>query len=395
MPIPAVSQSPVGQEFVQNPYPFYDRVRSMGDFVFWTEFEMPMATTHEAVSAVLRHRKLGRQCPADQKNPVPKGLEPFYDLEQNSLLELDGPAHTRLRGLLARSFIRAQISSLAPEISMVADRLIDGFPTGPFDLIDLYARHLPVIIIARLLGVPEDRSDQLLEWSNAMVSMYPARRNKDIETAAATASTEFSEYLRTVIEERRSNPKDDLLTQLIRAEESGDKMNMDELVSTCVLLLNAGHEATVHSIGNAVRNLIDFDNRALALQPEHIENTVEECLRYSPPLHMFTRCVYEDVSILDEDFKAGDQIGCLLGSSCRDDAVWPDSNVFDPFRASRLNTAFGAGVHFCLGAPLARLEMQIALPILFARCPNLKLVEPPRVADLYHFHGLQKLMVSL
>jgi unspecific monooxygenase len=159
--------------------------------------------------------------------------------------------------------------------------------------------------------------------------------------------------------------------------------------------LNAGHEATVHSIGNAVRNLAGHKLRHEALEPERITYTVEECIRFEPPLHMFTRHVYEPVTIMDVAFERGDEIGCLLGSACHDDAIWPDADRFDPFRDILANTAFGAGIHFCVGAPLARLEMQIALPALFSRCPELRIVQPPQVADLYHFRGLERLMVTV
>ena len=194
---------------------------------------------------------------------------------------------------------------------------------------------------------------------------------------------------------RTREPGDDLISELITAEEDGDRLSTDEMISTCILLLNAGHEATVHSLGKAVRHLASYPKRHDALCPEQIERTVEECLRYDPPLHMFTRHVYTDTTIRGVRFSAGDEVGCLLGSACRDDAIWPDGEVFDPFREVRSNMAFGAGIHFCVGAPLARLEMQVALPILFARCPSLRVVEEPRIANLYHFHGLERLTVSV
>ena len=172
-------------------------------------------------------------------------------------------------------------------------------------------------------------------------------------------------------------------------------MSEDELISTAILLLNAGHEATAHTLGNAVPLLLRFPGRAEALAPESVAGTVEECLRYKPPLHLFTRYVYEDTEIDGRTFSKNQKIGCLLASACRDDATWPDGNVFDPFRARRPHTAFGAGLHSCVGAALARLELKIGLPVLFARCPELAIVEAPEVADLYHFHGYERLTVTL
>lgn len=353
-----------------------------------------MATTHEAVNRVLKSKKMGREVPVDRRGPVRPGLEPFYAIEDHSMLELEPPRHTRLRALVLRAFTRSRISEMAPEISMIADALISEFPGGPFDLLEAFARQLPVIVIARLLGVPEAMAPQLLNWSNDMVAMYQSRRTEAIEDRAAAAAGEFADFMRSYVEERRSTPGPDLISELIAAEEDGEKLSSEELITTCILLLNAGHEATVHSIGNAVRQLAQHPRLHEAMQPERIEFAVEECLRFAPPLHMFTRHVYEPVEIMGSRFEPGDEVGCLLGSACHDDAIWPDGDRFDPFRDIIKNTAFGAGIHFCVGAPLARLELQIALPALFSRCPDLRIAEPPRIANLYHFHGLERLMVE-
>lgn len=366
----------------------------MGDFVFWDDFKMPMAVTHQAVSDVLKSKSMGREIPVEKRTEIRPELQAFYDIEAHSMLELEPPIHTRLRGLVLRAFTRRSIQALAPEISQISDQLISAFPDEPFDLMQHFAKKLPVVVIARLLGVPQSMGDQLVDWSNRMVAMYQARRTPEIEVDAAEAAREFADFIRTHIDQKRANPTDDLISQLIAAEEDGQRLSTDEMVTTCILLLNAGHEATVHTIGNSVRQLLKHGARHDVLEPELIENTVEECLRFDPPLHMFTRHVYEPVTICDIAFKPGDEIGCLLGSSCRDDAVWPDGDVFDPVRAPRKNTAFGAGIHFCVGAPLARLELQIALPVLFSRCPKLRTTEPPRVANLYHFRGLERLMVT-
>ena len=390
----SISQSPTDAEFVQDPYPFYKHARSLGDFVEWTDYGMTMATTQAAVSAVLKHPHLGRPAPEEDRTPSPAHLTSFYRVEANSLLEREPPDHTRLRSLVLRAFTRNRILHLAPEISRIADELIDAFPDGPFDIIDAYARPMPIRIICRLLGVPEDMGDQLQAWSNDMVAMYQARRDMAAELRAEASSTAFTDFMHRYIEKRRKAPRQDLLSDLIAAEQDGEKLSTDELIATCILLLNAGHEATVHAIGNSIRHLTEYPEKQLAIGPDHIAGTVEECLRFDPPLHMFTRYVYQDVGILGQQFRRGDKIGCLLASACRDDAVWPDGETLDPFRAVRTNLSFGAGIHFCVGAPLARMEMQIALPALFSRCRSLKLAEEPRIADLYHFRGLERLIVS-
>jgi cytochrome P450 len=227
-----------------------------------------------------------------------------------------------------------------------------------------------------------------------MVGMYQARRTRAMEDAAAGAAADFAAFLRAYVEERRTRPADDLITHLIAAEEDGERLTTDELITTCILLLNAGHEATVHTMGNGVKALLESGAPDAALDADRIEGTVEEILRFDPPLHLFTRFAYEEVELFGHGFRRGDRVGCLLAAANRDPEAWPEPARFDPFRSVRTNLAFGAGLHFCVGAPLARLELQVALPILFARLPGLRLAGAPVYANLYHFHGLEHLRVA-
>ncbi|MDQ2088385.1 cytochrome P450 [Marimonas arenosa] len=380
-------QSPSDPGFVQNPYPFYARARAAGELVYWVDYGLVCATSHAAVHALLRDRRLGRECPAELAPEIPPHLAPFYALEAHSLLELEPPRHSRIRRLLTRTFTSARIAVLAPEIKALAHALIDTFPEEPFDLLSGFATPIPIRIICRLLGVPEEMAAQLLAWSHAIVGMYQARRTRAMEEAAAGAATDFAAFMRRYIDRRRRDPRDDLITQLITAEEDGVHLTTDELITTCILLLNAGHEATVHSLGNAVKTLLDHG------KPPITEATVEETLRFDPPLHLFTRHVYEDATVFGHRFARGDQVGLLLAGANRDPAQWPDPDRFDPARPIVTNHSFGGGIHFCIGAPLARLEIRIALATLFQRCPGLRLAEPPRYADTYHFRGLTRLMV--
>jgi cytochrome P450 len=384
------SQSPADPAFVQNPYPFYDRARASGDLFWWSDYGMACAVSHRAVSAILRDRRLGRETPAELRQPVPEALRPFYDIEDHSLLEVEPPRHTRLRGLVLRAFTSRRIGNLGPDITGLSHALIDAFPAPgvDFDLLDAFARPLPVTIICRLLGVPESHSADLLRWSNAMVSMYQARKTPEIEAGAATAASDFTAFLTDYIGHKRNHPADDLITQLIAAEEDGETLSTAELIATCVLLLNAGHEATVHTLGNGVAALLAHGPCAIT------GPCTEEILRYDAPLHMFTRWVYEDVTLFGHAFHRGDRIACLLGAANRDPLAYADPNRFDPTRSGPPHTSLGAGLHFCVGAPLARLEIQIGLDALFTRCPTLRLVEEPRYADLYHFHGLERLIVT-
>ena len=382
-----ISQSPTDPDFVQNPYPFYDRVRAVGDFFWWNEYNMACAVSHQTVHAVLRDRRMGRECPAELAPDIPPHLQPFYDVEAHSMLELEPPRHKRLRALVLRAFTSRTIAGLAPDIRALCHKLIDEFPDQPFDLLTAYAQPVPVVIISRLLGVPEDRADDLVRWSNAMVAMYQARRTPQIEADAIAATNDFVSFMRGYIAKRRKTPTDDLISTLIAAEADGERLSEDELITTCILLLNAGHEATVHTLGNGTKTLLQHGVSQIT------DASVEEIIRYDPPLHMFTRWVYEDVTIGDHTFKRGDQIACLLAAANRDPVAYPDPKRFDPARKGAQNTSFGGGIHFCVGAPLARLELKIALEVLFERCPNLTLAGTPQYGDVYHFHGLEQLMV--
>jgi unspecific monooxygenase len=221
-----------------------------------------------------------------------------------------------------------------------------------------------------------------------------AGRSREMEHRAVAATEAFVAFLRGYVDERRARPADDLITQLIAAEMEGEKLSTDELISTCILLLNAGHEATVHTIGNGVKTLLETRTPLTALAPDNVDATVEEILRFDPALHMFTRHAYEDIDVMGHTFHRGDQIGLLLAAANRDPGVWGAPDRFNPARPVKPLATFGAGLHFCVGAPLARLELQIALPILFRYCPQLALAQSPRYADVYHFHGLRDLLVT-
>ncbi|MEQ5868807.1 cytochrome P450 [Sagittula sp. NFXS13] len=386
-----LSQSPTDPAFVQDPYPFYDRLRAGGDMAFWTEYDMPCAVSHRAVSSLLRDRRFGREIPPELAQPIPDHLVAFYSIESHSMLELEPPRHTRLRGLVTRAFTSRRVAALEPDIARRTHALIDALPEETADLIPTLCQPLPVEVICTLLGVPDSHARDLLRWSNAMVAIYQARRDRAVEDAASAAAAEFTAFLTDLIAHRRKRPTDDLLTHLIAAEEEGDRLSTEELIATVVLLLNAGHEATVHTLGNGLARLLADGHR---VSPENAVQTVEEILRHDPPLHMFTRYAYEDVTVFDHSFKRGDQVALLLGAANRDPDLWPDPHRFDPTRTAQQNTSFGAGLHFCVGAPLARLELTTALPILFDRLPDLRLAKAPSYANLYHFHGLEALHVT-
>ncbi|MEM8578480.1 MAG: cytochrome P450 [Pseudomonadota bacterium] len=372
-------QSPHDPVFVQDPYPAYAEARARGPALFWQDYEMPAVFDHAGVHALLRDRRLGRAAPRD----VPAHLQAWDALEQWSLLELEGAAHRDLRGRVLRAFTSARVAHLAPEIEGIARDLISDFPNGPFDLIGAYCTGLPVRVIARLLGVPEAAGPDLLRWSDAMVAMYQAGRTRAVEDAAESAAQEFTAFLRSHIARKRAAPGHDLISNLAAQPDLSEAA----LIGTCVLLLNAGHEATVHTLGNAVRAIV------AAGRPPITDALVEEVLRYDPPLHVFTRHVYEPVDVPGGTLQPGSQVALVLGAAGRDPAICADPDRFDPQRPAP-HLAFGGGIHFCLGAPLARLELKIGLTALLHAHPHLRLTEAPHYADSYHFHKHDRLMVE-
>lgn len=393
-----LSQSPTAPDFVQDPYAFYTRARAAergGGLPFWDDYAMAAAFTHASVQGILRDRRFGRTPPEGSAPVIPPALAPFYDIEAHSMLELEPPRHTRLRAQVLRAFTSRRINAMAGEVETLCHTLIDGFPVGDFDLLPAYATPIPVIIIARLLGVPERDADRLLLWSNAMVQMYIAGRSPTMEAEAVAASCAFSAYLSDYIDVRRNDPRDDLITALIAAEDAGEKLSRAELISTCILLLNAGHEATVHGLGNAVSCLLAHGDAPAQCSTKTAARSVEEVLRYDPPLHKFTRYAYEDMEVFGHRFSRGDEVALILGSAGRDEEIWQEADQFRTGRTPQTHSAFGGGLHFCLGAPLARLEMEIALRVLFERCPDLSLTAPPLYRSTYHFHGLDQLRVQL
>lgn len=397
----SVSCDPRNPTFFNNPYPAYDLMRRLGPCFFWREYDHWCFAGYDLVNAILRDRRFGREFRRTADEPAapapPEHLREFYAFESQSLLEREPPEHTRLRRLINRAFVSRQILSLKPRIETLAHELIDQFADkARVDLLPAFAEKIPVIVIADLIGVPRQMADQLLAWSHAMVAMYEFKRDRAIEDAAERATAEFSAYIGELIGERRREPRDDLLSHLVSVSDHGEELTDEEVVTTTILLLNAGHEATVHALGNSVfcllreqaADAVDWSNEAA------VARACEELIRFDAPLHMFTRFVLEDLEIGGRAFKRGETVGVLLGAANRDGEKYADPHRLDFARGGEGNTSFGAGIHFCVGAPLARLEMAVALPVLFERLPGLRLAGEPRYADRYHFHGLSGLELA-
>lgn len=386
--------------FYRDPNPVYAALHAHAPTFWWEEQRLWYFTGYDQVNALLRDRRFGRQIlhVASREElgmPAPTlHLKNFDAAEAWSLLELEPPEHTRLRTLVNRAFVSRQIDRLRPEITDLTNKLIDGFEKdGKVELLSAFADIVPVTMIARMIGIPDEMGPQLLKWSHAYVRMYMFGRTEADEHAADKAAAEFADYVRSVIAERRANPRDDLLTHMIHTEHKGQLLTDDELISTTIVLLNAGHEATVHQIGNAVRSILDsrLSTEAMFADEKTTERTVEEALRICAPVHIFQRYALEDVEVEGIPFKRGDKIALILAAANLDPKKFGDPLTFRPDRDEGPNLSFGAGIHFCIGAPLARLELNIVLPILFQRLKGMRLAETPVVKDVYHFHGLERL----
>lgn len=397
------SARPQDEAFYQNPYPFYARQNQSHPGFFWEEYGHWCFADFKTVSALLRDKRFGRDIlhVASREEiglPEPKPHTADFDLtEKYSLLNLEAKAHTRLRTLVNRAFVSRQVEQLRPRIRQLAHEMIDAFEgKDSVDLIKAFAAPIPAIIIAEMIGLPAEMAPQLLNWSNRMVTMYMYNVTRETELDANQAAADFMAYLREVIAERRKAPREDLLTHMLTSDRDGDVLSDDEVMSTTILLLNAGHEATVHTTGNGVKSILEsgLDPQSLFATPEQAAASVEECLRFDAPLHLFTRYTLEDTELAGIPLRKGDVVGLMLGAANRDPNRFGNADTFDPFRTDGANVSFGAGIHFCIGAPLARIELQEAMSVLFERLPKLRIVEPPRYGNVYHFHGLERLMVS-
>jgi cytochrome P450 len=397
------SAEPQDPVFYQNPYAFYDQLHAGNSSFFWEQYGHWCFAGFKEVSALLRDKRFGREIlhvatREELGMPEPKPHTAAFDLtEKYSLLNLEPPGHTRLRTLVNRAFVSRHVEQLRPRIIKLANEMIDGFEgKDSVDLITAFAAPIPAIVIAEMIGLPAESAPSLLNWSNRMVQMYMFGVSHETELDANQASQDFMDFVAEAIAERRKRPTEDLLSHMLTSERGGDRLSDDEVMSTAILLLNAGHEATVHTTGNGVKSILQsgIDPVTLFSSDAQTEATVEECLRFDAPLHMFTRYALEELEFEGIHFRKGDVMGMMLGAANRDPRRFANANTFDPFRTDGANVSFGAGIHFCIGAPLARIELQVAFSELFRRLPKLRLAEEPRYNNVYHFHGLEKLMVS-
>jgi cytochrome P450 len=395
---------PWSPAFVAYPYDVYERLRTEEPVAWFGPTNQWLVSRHADVSALLRDRRLGRSYLHVGSHedfghpPDPPGLEPFWRLIRNGMLDREPPDHTRLRRLVSKAFTPRRVASLRPAIQQIADSVVDDLlDAGGGDLIATVAEPLPVTVIAELLGIPPSDRHLLRPWSADICGMYELNPSDETANTAVRAANEFSDYLRALARSRRDQPTDDLISALVQVQDSGERLTEDELIGTCVLLLNAGHEATVNVTGNGWWALLRNPDQLAELRadPGLLGTAVEELMRYDTPLQMFERWVLEDMTWGGVDLPQGTELALLFGSANHDPTVFHDPGRLDLARVDNPHLSFGAGIHFCLGAPLARLELEISFGTLLRRAPSLQLRSEPEWNPGYIIRGLKELSVSV
>ncbi|MBC6446774.1 cytochrome P450 [Actinokineospora xionganensis] len=390
---------PSDPAFVADPYPAFAELRARGQVHWHDGLGMAVAVSHAACSTVLRERALGRlwtdAAPAE-------AFTAFNLVHRNSLLENEPPTHTRLRRLISTAFARGHTERLRPWVEDLADRMVADLAAhidadGHADLLAHVAAPLPIEVIGELLGVPTADRGLLGPWSNAIVKMYEYGLTDEQTRAAEAAAQEFVDYLRSLADERARHPGDDLVSDLVSVRDGSDRLSQDELVATAILLLMAGHEATVNVIGNGVYALLtsrDQWERVVA-DPGLVPTAVDEMIRFDAPLQLFERTATERVSVAGYVVEPGQKIAALLGAAARDPGVFDSPDRFEVGRSPNPHLGFGAGIHYCVGAPLAKVEIAAALGALRRRLPGLQVAGEVVRRPEFVIRGLRSLPVSV
>jgi cytochrome P450 len=399
-----INFQPYSADFAADPYPVYAAMREHSPIFYSEEWRVSFATRHEDICKLLGHASLGRTMDhvlKEDELAERRAAQPWSQLANYrryialNLLETEGADHARLRRLLVKGFTSSQISRQREGIQALADEALARLhPRGRMEFMSEFVAPLTVYVIASLLGLPEQDHHLLAPWSAAIIRLYEKDFGEQDLVSAERATTEFVDYLSGLIEARRVNPGSDLISVLVQVEDEGLMLKNDELVSTCILLLNAGHESTINAAGNGLLALLQHPQQCemLRADPGLAASAVEEMLRYDAPLQYFHRFVLEDMVYSGVSFRKGETLGLLYGAANRDPAAFDKPDVFDICRAPNKHLAFGRGRHFCLGAPLARLELEIIFASLLRVIPDVRLAPG---AHEYHpglvFRGLKSL----
>ena len=399
MTIPEIDFPSSDADFIKDPYPFMKDLREMSPVVLDKTTDLQLVTRFDGVKNIQTSKNFSSSPPNDIEGSEssiidPKEYEYFWKTEEFSLLNLEGQLHGDLRNLVAKAFSNRQVQELRPFMENKSSNLLESLKGEEFDLLKDYAQPYSISVIGKLLGVPEDMYEKFLDWSNKIVKMYDLKVSDNDSTDAENAAKEFYEYTLSLIDHKVNTPGDDMITRLANVTENDQKLTKNQIICTVILLLNAGHEATVNTIGNSIVTLASNNIDTLNLDKKYnIKNIIEELIRFDSPLQFFQRWVLDDDYVGGIEIEKHSKVAILLGSANRDADSFLDPDKINFERSNLSHTSFGGGVHFCLGAHLARLELEVSFHNLFSN--SILLENQPERTGAFGIRGFKEIQVKI
>ena len=400
MNIPEITFPNEDKDFIKNPYPYLKELRNSSPIHYDKLSGLNLITHFEDVKEIQKSKNFSSSEPedyvkdSDKKLINPKDYDYFWKTEEFNLLNLEGNIHDELRGLVAKAFLNRQVQELRPFMETKSNELLNKINHEKFDLLADYAQPYSIAVIGELLGVPEEDYEKFLYWSHAIVKMYDLKVSDENATEAEAAAKDFYIYMSDLIDEKNNNPKNDMISRLSQVSENNQQLTKDQIICTVILLLNAGHEATVNTIGNSIVALLLNNISTKDLDKKYdIKNIIEELIRWDSPLQFFQRWVLEETVVSGINLSKNSKIAILLGSANRDETAFENPEKIDFERSNLSHTSFGGGVHFCLGAHLARLELEVSFQNLFKH--EVALVDEPERTGAFGIRGFKEIKVSI
>ena len=399
MNIPEITFPNEDKDFIKNPYPYLKELRNSSPIHYDKLSGLNLITHFEDVKEIQKSKNFSSSEPedyvkdSDKKLINPKDYDYFWKTEEFNLLNLEGNIHDELRGLVAKAFLNRQVQELRPFMETKSNELLNKINHEKFDLLADYAQPYSIAVIGELLGVPEEDYEKFLYWSHAIVKMYDLKVSDENATEAEAAAKDFYIYMSDLIDEKNNNPQNDMISRLSQVSENNQQLTKDQIICTVILLLNAGHEATVNTIGNSIVALLLNNISTKNLDKKYdIKNIIEELIRWDSPLQFFQRWVLEETVVSGINLSKNSKIAILLGSANRDETAFKNPEQIDFERSNLSHTSFGGGVHFCLGAHLARLELEVSFQNLFKH--EVTLVDEPERTGAFGIRGFKEINVS-
>ena len=400
MSIPEIEFPNEDKDFIKNPYPYLKELRNSSPIHYDKLSGLNLITHFEDVKEIQKSKNFSSSEPednvkdSDEKLINPKDYDYFWKTEEFNLLNLEGNIHDELRGLVAKAFLNRQVQELRPFMEIKSKELLDKVHHDKFDLLADYAQPYSIAVIGELLGVPEEDYEKFLYWSHAIVKMYDLKVSNENASEAENAAKDFYMYMNDLIDRKNNNPQNDMISRLSQVSEDNQQLTKDQIICTVILLLNAGHEATVNTIGNSIVALLLNNISTKNLDKEYdIKNIIEELIRWDSPLQFFQRWVLEETVVSGINLSKNSKIAILLGSANRDETAFENPEKIDFERSNLSHTSFGGGVHFCLGAHLARLELEVSFQNLFKH--EVTLVDEPERTGAFGIRGFKEIKVSI